>query len=863
MNDELRQRAMHIAADLASVPKDSREANLESACGSNIELRSEVECILTHIDAAAADGFLDTKHRNRVLEFTTITARFRSASALPKHWPPQTIGEYRITKFLGAGGMGAVYEAVHDNPYRRVAIKVAHKELISGHVSSGQWEAFVEQVRFEGQALADVRHHNIVKFYGTGVTEDCAYLVLELVEGTPIVEYCNKNKLNLQKRLQLFLKACSAVSAFHEAQYIHGDLKPANILVDDHGRLVVVDLGIAQLLHAQLQARFADVQTRNRAWVSPRYASPEKRAAQRLTFASDVYSLGVILREMLNGASNNLPENNGAEGSSRSHLARAFELRAIVSMALRQNNTIRRGKPVTYSTVDKLSGDVKRYLGKLPIRACPSAPWYRIWKSLSRRPAAFGSVAALLILSSSWAIRERFQQREASVLLARAREAEEHATRERDDAYLVKDLVAECLAVTDVDDQSDSTAIAARLNERANAKLAETVRQRPDLEAEVRIILGMTWLGQGFPRAAVKMLSRALKCAKQAYGEDHPETINCMNGLAGARLAEGDVRIAIALFSEAYEKSKRAPTSELDRKATNLSNYGYALLAAGDPEKALPLLKEAVACARLFGKDDELTASALTNLALCIQVTPSYGNKTDRCNDALEALREVLAIRRLKAETQAGLLARAFLNLGDALRQCGKGSNDHAQVLEAEDTIKEAVGILRRKFGPQNVEYANGLSGLGVLLCDLRRWDEASAKFDACLAIRLAKLGPAHPDVARCRYHKARSITCNPGSSAEDLKEANHQLELAIKSHEATLAADHPETIVFKRERDALEKRISQLGVIHTRGVLLAPRLDAVKVWAESLFDYVKHRNAIEQEDFGDDPDSHRRTFGR
>ena len=353
-------------------------------------------------------------------------------------WKGQRVGAYELIEQIGSGGMGEVYRAVRaDDEYQKqVAIKL---------VRVGQDSAFVVQrFRVERQILAALDHPNIARLLDGGTTgEGLPYFVMELIDGEPIDRYCASRALDVAARLRLFLQVCGAVQYAHQRLTVHRDLKPTNILVSTDGSPKLLDFGIAKILAAQPQARSdAESKTEFR-MMTPRYASPEQRGGQPITTASDVYSLGIVLYELLTGgkladvsvkASTSgsvavlLPRFTKpsaavrrAQGESRSTAAAKLDkqlrgdLDNIVLKAI-EHEAARR-----YDSVEQFAEDIRRHLQHLPVVARPATVAYRV-RSFARRHRVGVGAAALILLAMLVAVLTT--QREARIAeqaLARAR----------------------------------------------------------------------------------------------------------------------------------------------------------------------------------------------------------------------------------------------------------------------------------------------------------------------------------------------------------------------------------------------------------------------------------------------------------
>ncbi|MGA9527176.1 MAG: protein kinase [Terriglobales bacterium] len=401
-----------------------RNSFLRQACGGDESLFSEVESLLSSFDSAGA--FLEDCPASDML-----SAQLRGVAG-------KRIGAYRILREMGHGGMAVVYLGERDdqNYRKQVAIKMVRPGIDS--------EQILQRFRNERQTLAALDHSNIVKLLDGGSSEDGSpYLVMEHVEGLPIDQYCDLHKLSIDRRLRLFREVCSAVQYAHEKLVIHRDLKPANILIANEGVPRLLDFGIAKLLNPECYQTALVTRTEWRP-MTPEYASPEQIRGQAVTTATDVYSLGVLLFELLTGhrpyrsAGQSLlemerlvcetdpekpsdvvnktekpvpgdggkgaaitPESvSGQRGTQPAELRRRLrgDLDTIVMKALRKE-PLRR-----YGSVEELSQDIERYLTGMPVQARKPTVAYRSRRFLDRHKESLSAALMVLGIAASLAV---------------------------------------------------------------------------------------------------------------------------------------------------------------------------------------------------------------------------------------------------------------------------------------------------------------------------------------------------------------------------------------------------------------------------------------------------------------------------
>jgi serine/threonine protein kinase len=409
---------IHAALELES---GERSVFLDTACAGDYELRCEIESLLQY-----------EEQENSFIEISALEVTARAlAEDVPQAMVGQHIGPYRILREVGRGGMGTVYLAEQGEYRREVALKLIKRGMDTDDI--------IRRFRHEQQILAGLNHTNIACLYGGGTTGDGRpYFIMEFVEGLPITEYAFGQDLTTTQRLELFRAVCSAVQFAHQNLIIHRDLKPSNILVTADGVPKLLDFGIAKLLRGDETLETHATETFLRV-MTPEYASPEQVRGERITTASDIYSLGVVLYELLTGqrpyefksrnpeefaravcyeeperpssavsrAENDQNEENEksatpdktAQGPMRTgsidRLQRSLrgDVDNIVLMAMRKEATRR------YQSVDQLSEDITRHLDGLTVRARKDTFSYRSSKFIRRnRPGVVAAAAVVLAL---------------------------------------------------------------------------------------------------------------------------------------------------------------------------------------------------------------------------------------------------------------------------------------------------------------------------------------------------------------------------------------------------------------------------------------------------------------------------------
>ncbi|MGI8956668.1 MAG: protein kinase domain-containing protein [Chthoniobacterales bacterium] len=382
MQPEHAERLAGLVEHAFELDGPQRSSYLAQACADDLELRAEVEALLREEESAGR--LMSTP----AAEFGAELLRAEFTDGELKSG--EMLGDYRIVSLLGEGGMGEVYLADDTHFGRQVAIKLIKQGLST--------KEFVRHFRQEERILAALNHPNIARLYGGAVTlKGLPYFVMEYVEGIPLETYSSQHGLSMRDRLSLFREVCGAVSYAHQNLVIHRDLKPANIRVTVEGEPKLLDFGIARLLDPETGETDNQTVMTTRA-MTPSYASPEQRRGERMTTASDVFSLGVVLYELLAGKKPGVRKDGEADLKKLE-----ADLDNIIGKALRTDPERR------YASVGQFSEDIRRYLEGLPVIARKDTLAYRTLKFVGRHKIGLtvtASVALLLIGATVFALWE-------------------------------------------------------------------------------------------------------------------------------------------------------------------------------------------------------------------------------------------------------------------------------------------------------------------------------------------------------------------------------------------------------------------------------------------------------------------------
>ena len=768
-SDRAQQRA-RLFETAAGLDPDRRAVFLEGVSALDPVLRQEVEALLADRERTPlprADGSTAPLG----LPAQTLTA------AVGETAPPadegaamegRRIGPYRVLRALGRGGTGAVYLAVRvDDQFRKnVALKLLRRGMETGDL--------ILRFRRERQILAALEHPHVAQIHDGGATEDgLPYFVMEYVEGQPIDRYCDSRRLTLRQRIELFLKVCAAVHFAHQHLVVHRDLKPANILVTTEGSPKLLDFGIAKLLRPDETAEeLTRVDMRP---MTPEYASPEQVRGEPITTASDVYSLGVVLYELLSGhrpyrirtlelaeivrvvceegparpsaAVERVEEVTTPDGTlrmldpetvSRSRGASPARLRRqlsgdldnIVSTAMRKEHGRR------YASVAELAEDLRRHLEGLPVRARPDTFLYRTGKFVRRHRAGVAVATAFLVALVAFGAAMAAQSRRLAVQRNRA---ENEAAK----AQAINTFLQETLGSANPTDGIGREVTVLEVLGKAAATIERSFATQPQIEAAVKNTMGSTYLRLGRYDEAEPLLRSALAIRRGA--EQAPDVAESLTNLGGLMLYRGDYKGAEALFREALALRRQQHVRHPD-VAASLNNLALSLNYQGEHGAAEPLYREALAMRReLLGQEHRAVAESLNNLAFLLHDKGDY-------EGAERMYREVLALDRKLVGNDHPDLATDLDNFASLLDDKGDGA-------AAEPLFREALAIRRKALGEKHPDVAKSLNNLASLLERRDDYEAAEPLYREAIAIRRELFGRAHPDLATNLNNLARLLT--------------------------------------------------------------------------------------------------------
>lgn len=738
MSRERWERIQELFNGASTVGEGDRNAWLAEKCGADVGLRDHVAALLS--SSTDADSVFDVRVDS------AIAGSMLELDALE---PGRMVGRYRVVRLLGRGGMGSVYLAARaDEQFdQQVALKLIGSSLPGS--------ALTRRFRAERQILAHLNHPNIARLLDGGASSDgVPYLAMEYVDGIRIDTYCERERLGVPERLRLFQQVCAAVQYAHQNLIVHRDIKPSNILVTPDGTPKLLDFGIAKLLDPQ-QTGGSDGLTRIQERVlTPEHASPEQLRGDPVGTVSDVYSLGVLLYELLTGVrpfvllgrtieesahvirtiqpqkpSAAIETRNNANGSARA-LSRALvgDLDNIVLRAMHKESQRR------YQSAAALSDDIHNFLSDRPVQARPDAWTYRLGKFARRNSGALAATVAVALATTIL----------VGYYTARVTAERDTAERERLTAAAVSQFMEDVFRVANPSESRGNSVTVREVLDAGVKRIDTDLQAQPRVQITLLRTLGEVYSGLGLWEQARELLERAVSRERASFGDDHIELSEALAALAGAHHNLNHFEVEAQLYQEAW-KIRRALRRDNDAEsATLLNDIAGGLRAQQRFSEALDYHNQAEVIARaLTPAQPEVLGHVLQGYSMTYLLTGEYKLSERFARESLEMVRDgihdgnelypnsifalaeslrrqykleeseelqrkLLEVQTKRMGADAPLVARSWNNLSHVLRAGGKYP-------QSEEALRHAIGIFHKQFGERNFDLATSYHNLGAL----------------------------------------------------------------------------------------------------------------------------------------------------
>ncbi|MFI4941720.1 MAG: protein kinase [Burkholderiales bacterium] len=789
---EREEELFHHCLDLEL---EERSAYLDRACAGDAPLRARVERLLAA--------------HERAERATLNPLRDALGSSFPDARPGDSIGPYRLSRLLAEGGMGSVWlaERVDGLVQRPIALKLPR----------GAWPraGLAARLAQEREILASLTHPHIARLYDAGFTsEGQPYLALEYVEGRRIDEHSREKALDLRERLRLFLQITNAVAYAHAKLIVHRDLKPANILVTDDGQARLLDFGIAKIL-AEGHARESDLTKLGGRAFTLDYASPEQVSGGAITIGSDVYSLGVVLFELVAEARPYQPARDSwgaleeailtGEPPAPSQVARTPFRRALRGdLDLIIKKALKKEPAARYATANAFAEDIERYLAGRPVLAQPDRPLYRLRKFVVRNRLALAAAAAVGCAVLAGAAVSVWQARVAFAEKQRAEEVKEFITSifENADPYVGR---GGTLSVVD-------------LLKQAHRRIDQSFATRPELKVELLSLVGSSLVSLQDTAAADEVLGEAVREADQALGADHALTLHArvlMTSLHQLRGRTEEMRAELDRVTPRLRARVPLPAADL---AMALRNRAHLSIDTGEYAAAVSAAKEALAFSTAqygdrhpdsvgdsillaltyhFAKMPEPALEtaelALKRASDLYRESPKHPILVDARSTLSRTLAEAGQFDRAREELSRatrdaeGLFGLSGLQVGFFCQRLAVYALALGDIPDALRNGERGFRILSEHVAPDSSNIALALRARGQSYLAARRPADALRDLDRSLVILSQKRGPTHDSTLGVRI--SRALALSYGGRADE----------ALRDLEPLLRQPPPEAITKAR----------------------------------------------------------------
>ena len=790
MDKQRWQRAEQLFYQAVELSAAQRDAFLSQACQQDASLAELVRRLLAHQGQTAQLQHMLAQSAAQLLQ----CQQDLSGSVL---------GPYRLLQLLGRGGMGAVYlaERADQQFEKQVAVKLIGTTL--------QQAELLHAFKAERQILAGLEHGYIARLLDGGTTDGgMPYLVMEYVQGQAIDLYCQQQQLTVIQQLQLMVKVCNAVAYAHQNMVVHCDLKPSNILITDSGEPKLLDFGIARLLHRTAVTGGQNETAPRR--LTLRYASPELINSGQVSSLTDVYSLAVILQQLL-----------GQQQTT--------DLAWILSRALAHDPAQR------YHSVAAFANDIKCYLGGYPVQARPDSWWYRSQKFIRRNLASSLLSAAALLAVFGFSIAIGLQSQQVAAQRDQAR-------LQRDKAQAITDFVTGMLASVDPFVAQGQTPTVRQILDQTSMQLQQDSRhvllQQPEVEAAVRQVIGRSYFSLGELNAAQSHLERAKALAEQHQLTATELYLSIITSLAGLYKDQYKTAEVLQLAYQAHSLAEQLFGAGHNKTLGALSDLAGAYHTAGELVKAEQMWQRLYQQRlKLLGAQHPDIVNSLTNLGIINHWLGRYDMAEHYYQQCLDKATELLG------EKHPATL-QCMSTLGSVYETSGR-------YLLAEAVIRRHIALAQQVLGQQHPDTLRSMHNLADTYRGLGRLDDAGQLFRQVLAQRTEVLGPDNIETLQSQMKLARLLLLQqrPAEAQQLLTPAYTKMQQQLgQAHPSALTAGQLLADAYLAQQQYQSALALYQQIIQLRQAKLGEHPDSIDTLASLAQLYLQLQNSTQAE---------------
>lgn len=780
MDSDQWQKIGIIFEEALKLAEPERTEFLWDACGGDSEMLSEVRSLID------ADTNVPSVLKGQASDAINIPSR--------KKYEGTIIGNYKIINQIAEGGMGSVFLAERADGHfeQKVALKLIKPGMNSGEI--------IKRFQFERQILAGLQHNNIARLLDGGLTEDgLPYFTMEYVEGDNIDEYCDKNNLSINERLKLFEKVCNAIQYAHQNLVIHRDLKPSNIIIKQDGTVKLLDFGIAKVFTEDDSIEQSALTRTGLFVMTPEYASPEQIRGGAITTSTDIYSLGLILYQLITGEKayeiktksplelekvichtepakpssviKSLQEKDKikAEKISRAHktgfdkLIKTLsgDLDNICLMALRKEPERR------YSSAEQFQQDIENYLEGRPVTARQNTIYYRTNKFIIRYKIAVISAVSIFIIGALL----------TTFYFLQLKKERDKAQIEAQKAEQVSEFLKNIFKLSDPYEARGETITARELLDKGAQKINQELSGQPDVKATMLSLIGKVYFNLGLFNKSDTLLSEALEI-RTKLNNNRMEEAKSLTNLGQLYTYKGEYSKADSLLTKALNIYKINSMAEDTNYAWILGDLAWVYKSKGNYNKSELYYKKSLEILKNKGSNKEYLLTMMNNFALELHEEGKY-------DEAEKMFEETLRLqKKIYGNKPHPEISTTTYNLAELLRDRGKYD-------EAEQMFKTSLAMDTKLSGPENPDVAYSLQGLASVYKIKGNFNEAKKLFIKVLNMRKKFLGDNHPGVAYAISNIGLLY-----NAEEKFDSSKKYYERALLLHKKLNGPDHPSVAI-------------------------------------------------------------------